>query len=106
MAKEARRRRRADEADEPEPRDVLTGQEAEERLSQEELGGESEYSVAVAGQHERERTGRFRREPEEPLSQDPDELGRRFLEDASQAPALVPDEDEEVRLPGDEDEEE
>lgn len=52
------------------------------------LGGESEYSVREAEREEPKRE-RPRKEPprREPLNPDADELGRRYLEDATQAPA-------------------
>jgi hypothetical protein len=101
MAIEGQRER--ERRDETEPRDPVTGREPEERLDPEELGGESEYSVAQAGRHERGSTGRYLHRPDdrEPLSQDPDELGRRYLEGAVEAPAQVGG-DEYIRLPSDE----
>lgn len=72
-----------------------------------ELGGESEYSLEEAGRIERGATrrharGPFTREPLNP-SPDPDELGRRFLENATEAPVDRMDEEEEpVVLPSDE----
>lgn len=72
-----------------------------------ELGGESEYSLDEAHHVERGTTrrharGPFTREPLNP-SPDPDELGRRFLENATEAPVDRSDEEEEpVVLPSDE----
>lgn len=88
------------------PRDE-DADEDERPIEAEELGGESEHSLTVAGQRER---GTTRRVPEgqsgpEPLSADPEELGRRYLEGATQAPAPSRERREEVRFPGEGEEE-
>lgn len=55
----------------------------------EELGGGSEHSLKEADREEpTEPEADAHRPPRrEPLNPDPDELGRRYLEDATQAPA-------------------
>ncbi|HEY8428198.1 MAG TPA: hypothetical protein VIL20_07480 [Sandaracinaceae bacterium] len=72
------------------------------RLAAEELAGESEYSMHEAQHDERGSTHRKKRDTltDEPLTvvPDPDELGRRFLEDATEAPSADFEEDEEEPL--------
>ncbi|HJL14239.1 MAG TPA: hypothetical protein RMH99_01215 [Sandaracinaceae bacterium LLY-WYZ-13_1] len=66
--------------------DLPTG---EELPAIEELGGESEHSITEAGRASPEAPATDGAGPprREPLNPEADELGRRFLEDATQAPA-------------------
>lgn len=83
--------------------------EERNRPAVEELGGESEHSLEEAhhierGSTRRHATGGYDRNPLTP-SPDPDELGRRYLENATQAPVDRRSQDEEeepVLLPSDE----
>ncbi len=88
-----------------EERRKIRAEEEQARPAIEELGGESEYSMHEAQHDERGSTHRKRRDGyrREPLTYgpEPDEMARRYLEDATQAPASDPsDNDEEpVLLP-------
>lgn len=90
-----------------EPETQREDEEERDRPAVEELGGESEYSLEEAHRIERGSTRRHARgaADHDPLtrSPDPDELGRRYLEEATQTRVEREQEEEEpVVLPSDE----
>jgi hypothetical protein len=68
--------------------DPVVQPELEERVDPRELVGESEYSVRMASDPDAlEREEDENAEDEDPISVDADDLGRHFLEEATESPA-------------------